>query len=620
MSIQVRKSMRLGSILILFAVTVWATPAVLEAQTLAASGEWRTTAGDFLAGSWKATITTPSFSGTVTGLLETSGIPSLEKANLVGYLSKSEVVLTALSTDSDQAKVAEFSGRLNEGVLSGVLTLVDGTTFTWTGGWGLKRASLNIASDSLAALDKGIPQEVIVTLDARRARAEAAALTRDRYVISRAATRDMKREKYADLSEQVLSKVDSKSVQVLRTYRYIPQIVVTVTSRRALEELSTLPEVLDLNSNDKLPSALASSLSFIHQPQVEATLGYTGLGQTIAILDRGVEYTRAPALWGDCPTGPGGLDCRIVHLEDVAPDDGMLDDSALGHGTIVSSIAGSVAPDAELYVLDVYDGETLSVDALIAGADQVIQDQPDYNIYAINLSTGAGSYNSECINGFFTPSAIELESNDIAPVISSGNDGYINGISTPACSPGAFSVGALYDSNLGSRTFYGCTDSTTDADKVACFSNSAPILDALAPGVDIDEPSGLGSSGTSFAAPFIAGAVAVLRARPGYAYESIQCTERRITHSGVQVTDQRNGLTFPRLDLLAAALTLPTVGDCNYNGVVSIDELITGVAIGLGTKPVSSCYPFDVDSSGTISIDELIAGVNSANQDGCPMS
>jgi hypothetical protein len=57
-------------------------------------------------------------------------------------------------------------------------------------------------------------------------------------------------------------------------------------------------------------------------------------------------------------------------------------------------------------------------------------------------------------------------------------------------------------------------------------------------------------------------------------------------------------------------------GNCNGDGVVSIDELITGVNIALGNAAVGTCAAFDVDGDGQVAINELIAGVNSA-QNGC---
>ena len=59
------------------------------------------------------------------------------------------------------------------------------------------------------------------------------------------------------------------------------------------------------------------------------------------------------------------------------------------------------------------------------------------------------------------------------------------------------------------------------------------------------------------------------------------------------------------------------VGDCNGDGTVAINELITGVNIALGSLPVSACEAIDANGNGEVAINELIAAVNNALS-GCP--
>jgi ELWxxDGT repeat protein len=53
-------------------------------------------------------------------------------------------------------------------------------------------------------------------------------------------------------------------------------------------------------------------------------------------------------------------------------------------------------------------------------------------------------------------------------------------------------------------------------------------------------------------------------------------------------------------------------GDCNGDGVVSIDELIRAVRIPLGVAPVADCSAADASGDGQVTIDELIQAVNAA--------
>ena len=53
-------------------------------------------------------------------------------------------------------------------------------------------------------------------------------------------------------------------------------------------------------------------------------------------------------------------------------------------------------------------------------------------------------------------------------------------------------------------------------------------------------------------------------------------------------------------------------GDCNLDGAVAIDEIITGIGIGSRAMPVDRCYAADRDRSGAIAIDEIVSSVASS--------
>ncbi|MDX2168469.1 MAG: hypothetical protein SF182_15450 [Deltaproteobacteria bacterium] len=67
----------------------------------------------------------------------------------------------------------------------------------------------------------------------------------------------------------------------------------------------------------------------------------------------------------------------------------------------------------------------------------------------------------------------------------------------------------------------------------------------------------------------------------------------------------------------AGAAEAQCVGDCNGDGEVTINELIVGVNIALGSANVSACPSFDANGDGEVAINELIAAVNAALS-GCP--
>jgi hypothetical protein len=59
------------------------------------------------------------------------------------------------------------------------------------------------------------------------------------------------------------------------------------------------------------------------------------------------------------------------------------------------------------------------------------------------------------------------------------------------------------------------------------------------------------------------------------------------------------------------------LGDCNGDGTVTVDELIRGVNIALGSAEVSVCGVFDANADEAVTIDEVVKAVNNA-LNGCP--
>lgn len=57
-------------------------------------------------------------------------------------------------------------------------------------------------------------------------------------------------------------------------------------------------------------------------------------------------------------------------------------------------------------------------------------------------------------------------------------------------------------------------------------------------------------------------------------------------------------------------------GDCDFNGAVSINELVTGVNLALNAESDAVCIALDVDDNGQVAINELISAVANA-LDGC---
>ena len=192
--------------------------------------------------------------------------------------------------------------------------------------------------------------------------------------------------------------------------------------------------------------------------------------------------------------------------EDEPDDDGQghLDTQA-GHGTFISGVIRQQCPDAVIHhrgVLTSYgDGDDASV---IMGIERALADRATHPIDLVVMAFG-----TYAPTGGEPPMARAIRRllEDALVVASAGNDA-TSRRTYPAALPDVVGVGAL------------------DGNRPAAFSNFGPWVDACAPGVDIvstfldyDDAGPEGGpgesyrgwarwSGTSFAAPRVAGVIA----------------------------------------------------------------------------------------------------------------
>lgn len=384
------------------------------------------------------------------------------------------------------------------------------------------------------ALDAGHTARAIVLLDEMPALAAARVAGADEPAAAEAATAVLQ-----DTKASLLSESDPAEVQVLNEYRHLPAMHVELRSPDALARLRARPEVVRVLPDEAHVAFLTESLPLIHQPAGYAA-GATGAGTAVAVLDTGVDYTRAA--FGSCAS-PGASGCKVVYAQDFATNDGQLD--ANGHGTNVAGIVLGVAPLTKIIALDVFNGQYAYTSDILSAIDWVVQNRATYNIVAMNMSLGSGGYTSQCGSDAFAGAIHTAKVAGVLSAIASGNNGYTNMISSPACVPDAVSVGAVWDASYGAQSFSVCSDSTTAADKVTCFSNTASFLTVLAPGAYITA-AGITMAGTSQATPHVAGAIAALKSL--YTSDTPDQVVARL-RSGPRVTDPRTGLQFPRLDL-----------------------------------------------------------------------
>lgn len=423
----------------------------------------------------------------------------------------------------------------------------------------------------------------------------------------------------------VLEKVLSLKQKAHKAKRFetIPFMALEVDAAE-LEALASLSEVSSIEEDRLAAPTLAESSPLIGATAAWSS-GYSGAGQTVAILDTGVDKTH-PFLAGKvvseacyssnsaysttvCPGGAtqstatgSGVNCTIdcdhgTHVAGIAAGLGA-GFSGVAKGASVISVqvfsqfgaayCGSSTPCVMSYSSD-----------QILGLERVYALRGSYNIAAVNMSLGGGQYFSQAScdsDNLSTKTTIDnLRSANIATVISSGNDGYTNSMGGPGCISSAISVGSTWDAAGYGNNCYGNDLGNSSANEVACYSNSASFLNLLAPGslitssIPVSSGGGYANyNGTSMAAPQVTGAWAVLKHKsPGL---SVNDALAALTSTGLQVTDARNNIVKSRIQIDAALGAIgnsgtppsaPTIGAATA-GNTSISVTFTPGAQGSG--------------------------------------
>jgi subtilisin family serine protease len=366
------------------------------------------------------------------------------------------------------------------------------------------------------------------------------------------------------------------AARIYTKWRVVPGFGATVDDAE-LERLRNDAHVLSVEPDlsggvTAIPSSEGISLNgeLIGLGAVQA-LGYDGTGSTVAVLGAGV--SPHPDLKGRiieercyCAYANGKGCCPNGAIEQSGSGSARDD---LGHETSVAGvIAGSggiapigIAPRAKIVAMRVGDatGNIAWTSQVISALDWIAASP--LRVDAVNMSFAIGFLSSGACDGenpALAAAVARVRARGTVVVAASGNDAATNGIRPPACISGVVSVGAIYHTNLTSASLLGCTDTPAEIDRVTCFSNSAAQLDLLAPGygvLTVNKTAGLiNASGTSFSAPHVAGAVALLRQiAPQLTPDDI---EDLLESTGRPIVDSRNGITTPRLDLFAAVMKL----------------------------------------------------------------
>src|SRR5258707_701951 len=175
-----------------------------------------------------------------------------------------------------------------------------------------------------------------------------------------------------------------------------------------------------------------------------------------------------------------------------------------------------------------------------------------------NTSFGSGNYTTEPQRTLSAEEMAQMATEGVFIVAASGNDGAQPpyGVEYPAADPSAFAAGSVNSSDVISK-----------------FTERGAIMDILAPGENVptgyldssDQPIFTSATGSSFSAPFIAGAAAILKQiDPKFTPHDIMSILRASgsdNFDGDKEATPNPQLSWPRLDLdNAIALALARKG------------------------------------------------------------
>jgi len=378
----------------------------------------------------------------------------------------------------------------------------------------------------------------------------------------------------------VLGRLPEKNSRVYHRFNLIPAFAIQA-SPAVLKTLQNDPAVsrIDLDVPGSGNAVAPDESSVLNNVSPLQGLGLDGSGMKVAVIDSGVDTDHVDlqprlvdqqcfcsnnsGVGGCCPNG------QATQSGAGAAEDGN------GHGTNVNGIIvgqGNVAPRgavpaAELVVVRVLDNNNgfCCTSDVIAAMDWVATNHPDVD--AVNLSLGTNAlFAGNCDNATSYTQAMSVAVNNLIAkgavvTLSSGNQGNSNAMAAPACVQNAVSVGATWDFTGGSRTFLGCTESSTAPKQPTCFTNRSTTTDLYGAGAFVTATGFNGATssygGTSQASPMVAAcAIALKQAVP---FSTVTQRVDAMKLAPTTVTDAVSGRSYPFLDCVDAVQVL--IGD-----------------------------------------------------------
>jgi serine protease AprX len=382
---------------------------------------------------------------------------------------------------------------------------------------------------------------------------------------------------------------DNKATKA-KPYWIVNSIAATVRAD-IIPELARRPEVAEVRLDfvillaDPIPATAAApewNLELISVPELW-NLGFTGQGIVVANMDTGVDVNHNDLIGRWRGGNNSWLDPNLEHVA------GPFDDH--GHGTQTMGIlvggdatgtAIGVAPDAQWIAVKIFnDAGEASVDSIRAGFQWLLDPDSDSNTDdapdIVNNSWGYRSLVDICYLEF-QQEIQTLKASEIAVIFSAGNEG--PGLATsisPANNPESFAVGAVDQ--------YQSIASLSSRGPSACVVENDVFPEVVAPGISIktsDRTFGFLPdasaivSGTSFAAPHVAGAMALLQS--AFPAATIAELEAALRNTALDLGDigPDNDYGDGLIDVMAAYRSLVPCTNADMDGYYA--ETVCGTA------------------------------------------
>jgi subtilisin family serine protease len=312
--------------------------------------------------------------------------------------------------------------------------------------------------------------------------------------------------------EGVLGSIGARNVRAL----HILNMIRADVPREAVSLLESDPRIAEIGLDQEGEAQIATSTSALGAPTLWS-LGYSGSGESVLVLDSGVNPSH-PAFGGRVLAGvflEANYSCPTVQRNDTFDYN--------GHGTHVAGIiasAGTATSPAYRGVAwgvsAIYSAKISCEDGRSTVFDPLFAVQTALSTTPIAVVNNSNNIKTVLEDDYYSRRVDEIvDSNNLTWVNSAGNSGPSNyTVGSPGMAYNVITVGNV-------NTFSGTNRNLA---QIALDSSRGPTVggrykpDIVAPGVNIfstahNSTGFVAKSGTSMAAPHIAGAAVLLRQR-----------------------------------------------------------------------------------------------------------